>query len=97
MAALLFISAGIIFFSPLGGNLWSMITEPAYFIPTESSAFTFRALEKNPGSGDWWVYGADGTNFYALDDSKCSGYRFISFDDASKLPDFDALDASTWD
>ncbi len=94
--AVLFFSLGTVFFTPLGGNLRLIITKPDFLLPTESSPFTFRILENQEGAKGRWLYAVDGTNYYALDDTKCVGYRFISFDDAMTLPGFDALDASTW-
>ncbi len=95
-AAVLFFSLGAVFFTPLGGNLRLMLTSADFRLPTESSPFTFRILESQEGSEGRWLYAVDGTNYYALDDTKCVGYRFISFDDAMATPGFDALNATTW-
>jgi len=55
--------------SSLVANLWRLLTDGGsggYFIPAESSVFTFRETLENPGSGGWWLRGEDRRNLYAI-------------------------------
>src|SRR3569833_2793289 len=52
--------------TPAASNLWSLATARGCFIPRESSIWSFRVTKENNGSGEWWLYGMDGTHFFAL-------------------------------
>jgi hypothetical protein len=56
--------------TPLGSNLWSLATGRGFFIPAESSVFSFRATKMNEGSGEWWLYGRDDERLFALHPSE---------------------------
>ncbi len=46
-------------------NLWLIYTElGVYFIPEESSIFTFVSTEMNHGNGGNWIYGHDRKRYY---------------------------------
>jgi hypothetical protein len=49
--------AGIAIGTPAVFNLWSLATGRGFFVPTESSVFSFRVTKMNEGSGEWWLYG----------------------------------------
>lgn len=68
IAALMGAAIVVVFcFAPfLLGNLWSLATGRGFFIPAESSIFTFQVTEENLGSGEWWLYGKDKRYLYAL-------------------------------
>lgn len=75
-------------------NVFLILTEPAFYIPSESSLFSFRVLHLNPGSGDWWLYGSDGSHYYAQSDAQLRAYLVIEKD---CLPaGFKPLDKDTW-
>lgn len=82
--------------SSFGTNIWFLLTEPAYVIPSESSLFTFKVTTMNPGSGDWWVYGEDGKNYYYFTGNDNSPYILISKKKSNTCEGFDANDYKTW-
>ena len=45
-------------------NCWMMVIASEYIIPKESNICQFEVNQMNAGSGDWWVYGQDKTNYY---------------------------------
>ena len=96
LIVLCFVAAGMLFFTPVGGNLWFLFSEPSYFIPAESSVFTFRPVKFHSGPGDWWVYGADGNNFYHVTDPAAASYQVISRERARNIAGFRGTDAGTW-
>ena len=70
-----------------------LASQKGYFIPAESSFWSFRETVGNPGSGEWWLYGEDDANFYALV-RETPHYLVIP---KSDLPvGFDPLDQKTW-
>lgn len=84
-------------FTPVLGNLFSLLTENEYIIPKESSIFTFEATKMNEGSGGWWMYGEDNKKYYAL--SMNSINKIISIDkgQSQKIKNFDKLNYKTWE
>jgi hypothetical protein len=60
------IAALLLAATPLGANLWSLATARGFFVPPESSLFTFHVTRQNDGSGEWWSHGADQRYLYAL-------------------------------
>jgi hypothetical protein len=93
--AALFILMGMVFFTPLGGNLWFLLREELYLIPESSTVFTFRPTALNEGPGDFWVYGEDSRRFYHFGgepDTLRSVLRVQSAD----IEGFDPLDVRTW-
>jgi len=75
-------------------NLYSVWTEPGYFIPSESNMFEFTVTRMNSGSGDWWVFAQDKTNYYALNDGSDQVYYSLKIENAPA--NFDPFDYSTW-
>jgi len=82
-------------FTPLLGNLYSLVADVGYFIPRESSVLTFRVLADNPGSGEWWIRGQDRHNFYAIDDKEPI-YYIIPKRALHACPTFSPMDLATW-
>lgn len=82
--------------TPLLSNLWCVITGRGYFIPKESSIFTFTALVMNEGSGEWWLYGEDTNNYYSVENDINLPYIVFSKKDASKCKLFLPTDYTTW-
>jgi hypothetical protein len=81
--------------TPVEANLWSLATGRGFFIPAESSVFSFRVTKMNEGSGEWWLYGEDNQNLFALHPSEpvyVSAVREVQ----SRCSGFDASDFSTW-
>ena len=75
------------------GNLFSLATGRGYFIPEESNMFVFNVTKMNTGSGEWWLYGEDKLNYYALADD-APGYFVLKKTD---LPDgVSELDKKSW-
>ncbi len=81
--------------TPTLGNLWSLATGRGFFVPVESSVFTFRVTEENHGSGEWWLYGEDRRTFFALH-PKEAVYLVQSRSEALACNGFAPLDQSTW-
>ena len=81
--------------TPTLDNLWSLVTGAGFFIPAESSVFTFRVTQENDGSGEWWLYGEDGKHFFALH-SEEPVYLVFPRGDLALCPAFVPLDQRTW-
>ena len=87
-----------ILYSRLGINSWLLLTDGGsggYFIPGESSVFTFTATEMNPGSGGWWLRGEDGNNLYAVVGSE-PGYVVFPKAATARCHGFVETDPKTW-
>lgn len=82
-------------FTQAPSNLWSLLTGRGFFIPTQSSIFSFRTTVDNPGSGEWWLYGEDSRYFYALHDHDP---RYLAFPKAKQRETrgFQPADYKTW-
>lgn len=81
--------------TPVAGNLWSLATNRGYFIPPESSLFSFRVTKENDGSGEWWLYGEDDHQLFAADPVEpfyISASRAVQ----ARCPQFKPDDATTW-
>jgi hypothetical protein len=77
--AIAFLAAGAIALrSQLVPNLFLTLTEPAFYVPAESSYRAFTVLEKNPGSGDWWRYARDERHHFAQLDPNARTYLVIA-------------------
>jgi hypothetical protein len=71
LVAIAFLAAGAIALrSQLVPNLFLTLTEPAFYVPAESSYRGFTVLENNPGSGDWWRYARDERHHFAQLDAR---------------------------
>jgi hypothetical protein len=87
-----------LFHRPVGrtlGNLWGMTTERLWLIPTVSSVWAFEATQENSGSGDWWIYGEDATNFYHFVGPETE-YMLFPKAHVPQCPGFQPQDVSTW-
>jgi len=85
-------------FTEVIGNSFLLLTDGGrggYFIPGESSVFTFRQTEPNGGSGGWWIRGEDRNNFYAID-LDAPGYLIYPKSRVLQCPHFDAARPSSW-
>lgn len=76
-------------------NVWRAATSRAFFIPPESSLFSFRVTEENPGSGEWWLHGEDDQAFFALHASQ-PVYLVLSRSAAARCPGFSPADPRSW-
>lgn len=55
---------GLFIFTHFFHNMSRLIASRGYFIPADSSIFTFDPTVENSGSGEWWHYGEDLTHYY---------------------------------
>ena len=79
------------------GNVFSIITGRGYIIPTESTVFSFKTLQMNTGSGEWWIYGKDDKYYYTtLDKTSEKQYIKISKNIAEECEGFDETNYNTW-
>ncbi|HEV8582536.1 MAG TPA: hypothetical protein VGX68_26010 [Thermoanaerobaculia bacterium] len=92
---LIVVAAVILFATPAFGNLWDLITGRGFFIPAESSLFTFKVTKDNPGSGEWWLYGEDRRYFYALHERE-PFYLVFPRAAVERCPGFEPLNYHTW-
>lgn len=81
--------------TPLGANLWSLATGQGFFIPEESSVFSFRVTKMNEGSGEWWLNGRDDEQLFALHPSE-PVYFSAAFAAQTGCPSFKENDFTTW-
>lgn len=81
----------ILFFTECVSNVGSLIASRGYFIPKESSVFTFSVVLENPGNGEYWIYGEDKKYYYY---SGISPYVFIEKENT--CPHFNRIDYRTW-
>lgn len=81
--------------TPIASNIWSLLTARGFFIPPESSIFSFSVTKQNDGSGEWWLYAEDGKSFFALDPTEPT-YLSVPRTEASKCQNFDSLNQGTW-
>lgn len=96
--ALLVFFVGLLFVghAPVGVNLWCLLIDPVYMIPMESSIFVFEPTVMNPGSGDWWIYGEDGNNFYYFTGEYSSPYVVYPKKLAAQCTGFQPANHDTW-
>jgi hypothetical protein len=83
-------------FTRLGTNLWLSTTESEYRIPGESNMLTFVPLMLNQGSGDWWIYGEDGNNYYYHEGEGENDYYILKKSKANLCENFNPVDIETW-
>ena len=62
LAVLLFVL--LVIQSNCVGNYYMTKIDPVYIIPNESSMCRFEVNQMNNGSGDWWIYAQDDSNYY---------------------------------
>lgn len=80
-------------FTPIAQNLFLLATGQGYFIPSESSIWTFRATQMNQGSGEWWLRGEDGAHYYAIGEVPGS---YLIVDRDAAVANVSADDPATW-
>ena len=78
-------------------NRVSLVTSRGFFIPYESSLYSFQTLVTNEGSGEYWIYGEDKDRYYYGGDG-VSPNRYLSIKkkDANNCPDFNPTKFETW-
>ena len=82
----------------LFGNSWRLLTDGGaggYFVPAESSIFTFRETQSNSGSGGWWIRGEDRANFYAIEPEE-PGYLVFPKAAIDSCAGFNPTEAESW-
>ncbi len=77
-------------------NSWLLLTGNGYEIPTESSLLSFKPTVMNAGSGDWWIYGEDGRNYYFTGTGETGAYIVLPKGRAMSCPDFDPTEYGSW-
>jgi hypothetical protein len=97
-----FAIAGVVFafamHTEVFGNSWLLLTDGGaggYFVPAESSIFSFRETRANPGSGGWWIRGEDGANFYAVETEQ-PGYLLFPREAVASCPGFSPMEPKSW-
>lgn len=78
------------------GNLLSLLMEPAYVIPVESSLWSFTPTVMNSGSGDWWLYGEDSHFYYHFIGSDDESYAVFPRSEVARCPGFNPHEVDTW-
>jgi hypothetical protein len=85
-----------LFCTNIFGNICMLIIEKEYFIPTQSSIFTFNETVHNDGSSDVWRYGQDGNNYYYNLSTFDNDVLFFSKKNIDNCPGFNPENISTW-
>jgi hypothetical protein len=81
--------------TPAASNVWSLVTARGFFIPAESSVFSFQVTKENAGSGEWWLYAEDQQHLFALHPEE-SIYLSAPRAAQARCPKFDSLNFETW-
>jgi hypothetical protein len=79
-------------------NSWQLLTDGGaggFFVPAESSIFSFRETQSNPGSGGWWILGEDRASFYAVE-PEGPGYLVFPKVAVASCPGFNPMDSASW-
>lgn len=75
-------------------NAWGLLEgRGSYFIPAESSIWTFRADVENAGSGSFWLRGSDRTRYYALSEKT---WEYFHIEKENGCERFDPGNIATW-
>jgi hypothetical protein len=78
-------------------NNFAIFTYRGYFIPQESSVWSFKPKVWNNGSGEWWIYGMDENYFYyAGDGIKPNKYIKIEKNNSKSCENFDPENYKSW-
>ncbi|WP_433816339.1 hypothetical protein [Flavobacterium johnsoniae] len=96
VCAILFITAITLFCTSIFGNAFSLIIEKEYFIPKQSSIFTFNETIGNEGSSDVWRYGEDYSNYYYNLSTFDNDVLFFPKKNVNNCPGFNPEDVTTW-
>ncbi|MCW9734045.1 hypothetical protein ACLSZN_10460 [Avibacterium avium] len=75
-------------------NLYSLLIDPENFIPRKSNIFTFHPTSIDSGSGGFWLYGEDFTNYYYFNWNENKSYFFTPKN--NKCQNFDKFNYRTW-
>lgn len=67
-----------------------------YMIPKESDVCQFDVNQMNTGSGDWWIYGQDNTNYYFYLGYDSLPYITYSKNAAQQCTGFSKINIDTW-
>ena len=94
LAVLLFVL--LIIQSNCVGNYYMTKIDPVYIIPNESSMCRFEVNQMNNGSGDWWIYAQDDSNYYFFLGYDSLPYIVFSRSTAEKCIGFDKVNVDTW-
>ena len=94
LAVLLFVL--LIIQSHCVGNYYMTKIDPVYIIPNESSMCRFEVNQMNNGSGDWWIYAQDDSNYYFFLGYDSLPYIVFSRSTAEKCIGFDKVNVDTW-
>ena len=78
------------------GNYYMTKIDPVYIIPNESSLCRFEVNQMNNGSGDWWIYAQDDSNYYFFLGYDSLPYIVFSRSAAEKCIGFDKVNVDTW-
>ena len=78
------------------GNYYMTKIDPVYIIPNESSMCRFEVNQMNNGSGDWWIYAQDDSNYYFFLGYDSLPYIVFSRSTAEKCIGFDKVNVDTW-
>ena len=86
----------IICFTHFLSNSWNLFTDCQYFIPNESTIFSFRPTKMNEGSGGWWLYGEDKQYYYGLNVEPGSQPEYFKQKKGEEPSNFDCINYKTW-
>ncbi|QGK74875.1 hypothetical protein [Flavobacterium sp. SLB02] len=78
------------------GNIFLLVIEKKYFIPEQSSIFTFNETVHNDGSSDVWRYGEDHSNYYFNLSTLNNDVLFFPKKNIANCPGFNPEDITTW-
>ncbi|MBS9782880.1 MAG: hypothetical protein KGV43_03675 [Arcobacter sp.] len=73
----------------------SLIFRNGFFIPKESFIYSFVEMQKDEGSGEYWLYAQDDRYYYTTM-TKDKKYIKISKQLTKSKKDFDKLNVNTW-
>lgn len=93
---ILFTSLIVLFCTTIFTNIFSIIIEKEYFIPKQSSIFTFKETVKNDGSSDVWRYGEDCTNYYYNLSTFNNDVLYFPKNKIKTCPGFNPENINTW-
>jgi len=86
----------ILLCTSLFSNIFSLVIEREYFIPKESSIFTFQETIHNDGSSDVWRYGEDCNNYYYNLSTFHNDVLFFPKKKTKSCPGFNPKNITTW-
>ncbi len=97
LSALLVLAARLTPFGTAVGNWISMLDRNGFFVPEDSSVWSFRETVSDSGSGGYWLYGEDAAAFYAAETrGGVERYSRITRRAAAEVDGFEPHDFETW-